>query len=116
MTQLTLNKAETIKLSFTFCVLLGLGLGPIGSSNTVQFEPENIHRWGKYPYMAGLQFYYFGFNWFTGAQKTTYFLSVNSCLVKRETSGQSYKHFMLVNYDSRVVPDWKIPHISTLEL
>ena len=73
MTQLTLNKAETIKLSFTFCVLLGLGLGPIGSSNTVQFEPENIHRWGKYPYMAGLQFYYFGFNWFTGAQKQLIF-------------------------------------------
>ena len=31
------------------------------------------------------------------------------------TSGQSYKHFMLVNYNSRVVPDWKIPHITTLE-
>ena len=30
-------------------------------------------------------------------------------------SGQSYKHFTLVNYDSRVVPDWKIPHITTLE-
>ena len=29
--------------------------------------------------------------------------------------GQSYKHFMLINYDSRVVPDWKIPHITTLE-
>ena len=24
-------------------------------------------------------------------------------------------HFTLVNYDSRVVPDWKIPHITTLE-
>ena len=32
------------------------------------------------------------------------------------TCGQSYKHFMLVNYDSRVVPDWKIPHITNLEL
>ena len=31
------------------------------------------------------------------------------------TSGQSYKHFMLVNYDSRVVPDLKIRHITTLE-
>ena len=31
------------------------------------------------------------------------------------TSGQSYKHFMLVNYDSRVVPDLKIPHIMTLD-
>ena len=33
----------------------------------------------------------------------------------RLTSDQSYKHFMLVNYDSRVVPDMKIPHIMTLE-
>ena len=31
-------------------------------------------------------------------------------------SGQSYKEFTLINYDSRVVPDWKIPHITTLEL
>ena len=30
-------------------------------------------------------------------------------------SGHSYKHFTLINYDSRVVPDWKIPHIMTLE-
>ena len=28
--------------------------------------------------------------------------------------GQSYKHFTLVNYDSRVVPDLKTPHIMTL--
>ena len=34
--------------------------------------------------------------------------SVDAC-------GKSYKHFMLINYDSRVVPDWKIPHITTLE-
>ena len=31
------------------------------------------------------------------------------------TSGQSYKHFTLVNYNSRVVPDLKLPHITTLE-
>ena len=31
------------------------------------------------------------------------------------TSGQSYKHFTLINYDCRVRPDWKIPHITTLE-
>ena len=31
------------------------------------------------------------------------------------TCGQSYKNFMLVNYDSRVVPDWKIPQITILE-
>ena len=30
-------------------------------------------------------------------------------------SGQSYKHFTLANYNSRVVPDWKIPHFTTLE-
>ena len=30
------------------------------------------------------------------------------------TSGQSYKHFTLVNYDSRVVPDLKILHITTV--
>ena len=29
--------------------------------------------------------------------------------------GQSYKHFTLINYDSEVVPDWEIPHITTLE-
>ena len=28
---------------------------------------------------------------------------------------QSYKQFTLVIYDSRVVPDLKIPHITTLE-
>ena len=33
----------------------------------------------------------------------------------RASCGQSYKHFTLVNYDSRVVPDCKIPHITTLE-
>ena len=35
--------------------------------------------------------------------------------VEHPISGQSYKHFMLVNYDSRGVPEWKIPHITTLE-
>ena len=30
-------------------------------------------------------------------------------------SGQSYKHFTLVNYDSRVIRDFKIPHILTVE-
>ena len=32
------------------------------------------------------------------------------------TSGQSYKASTIVIYDSRVVPDLKIPHITTLEL
>ena len=31
------------------------------------------------------------------------------------TNGQSCKQFTLVNYDSRVVPDLKTPHITTLE-
>ena len=30
------------------------------------------------------------------------------------SSGQSYKTSTIVIYDSRVVPDWKIPHITTL--
>ena len=30
-------------------------------------------------------------------------------------SGQSYKAPTIVNYDSRVAPDLKIPHITTLE-
>ena len=30
-------------------------------------------------------------------------------------SGQSYKAPMIVNYDSRVVPDLKLPHITTLK-
>ena len=29
-------------------------------------------------------------------------------------SGQSYKQFMLINYDSRVTHDLKVPHITTL--
>ena len=35
--------------------------------------------------------------------------------VKLETSGQSYKASTIVIYDSRVIPDLKIPHITTLE-
>ena len=30
--------------------------------------------------------------------------------------GQSYKQFTIVIYNSRLVPDLKIPHITTLEL
>ena len=33
-----------------------------------------------------------------------------------KSSGQSYKASMIVIYDSRVIPDLKIPHIMTLEL
>ena len=36
-------------------------------------------------------------------------------LVESNTSGQSYKGSTIVNYDSRVVADLKIPHITTLE-
>ena len=35
--------------------------------------------------------------------------------LKPNTSGQSYKASTIIIYDSRVVPDWKIPHITTLE-
>ena len=33
----------------------------------------------------------------------------------KDTSGQSYKASTIVIYDSRVVPDLKIPHIMTLD-
>ena len=33
----------------------------------------------------------------------------------QDFSGQSYKAYMIVNYDFRVEPDLKIPHITTLE-
>ena len=35
--------------------------------------------------------------------------------ISQETSGQSYKASTIVIYDSRVIPDWKITHIMTLE-
>ena len=35
--------------------------------------------------------------------------------IATSTCGQSYKQFTLVNYNSRVVPDLKTPHITTLE-
>ena len=34
----------------------------------------------------------------------------------KQSSGQSYKGSTIINYDSRVVPDLKIPQFSTLEL
>ena len=37
-------------------------------------------------------------------------------LLVRDTCDQSYKASTIVNYDSRVVPEWKIPHSTTLEL
>ena len=39
--------------------------------------------------------------------------SCPKCFFISVTSGQLAKHFMLLNYDSRVVPDLKIPHITT---
>ena len=36
-------------------------------------------------------------------------------LFKSIISGQSYKTSTIVIYDSRVIPDWKILHITTLE-
>ena len=58
----------------------------------------------KYYCMAGLQ---------------VEFDQTRKCVVismsKLETSGQSYKASTIVIYDSRVVPDLKIPHIMTLE-
>ena len=43
-------------------------------------------------------------------------MAITGSLVRaKKISGQSYKHFTLVNYNSGVVPDLKIPHITTLE-
>ena len=44
--------------------------------------------------------------------------SVFTCVVDLllcQSCGQSYKQFTLVIYNSRVVPDLKIPHITTLD-
>ena len=38
----------------------------------------------------------------------------NIKLSLRLTCGQSYKYFTLINYDSRVIPDVKTLHITTL--
>ena len=47
-------------------------------------------------------------SWFA-SQQGEYFSQESAKIEK--TSGQSYKQFTLVNYDSRVVPDLKKPHI-----
>ena len=36
--------------------------------------------------------------------------------IDSKTCGQSYKAPTIVIYDSRVIPDLKLPHITTLEL
>ena len=36
--------------------------------------------------------------------------------IEADPSGQSYKQFTLENYNSRVVPDLKTPHIAILGL
>ena len=36
-------------------------------------------------------------------------------MLHQVTCGQSYKHFMIKNYDSRGLPDMKIAHIMTLD-
>ena len=52
-------------------------------------------------------------------KNTTYpkkFLGCGGQPIVNDTSGQSFKASTIVIYDSRVVPDLKIPHITTLEL
>ena len=39
---------------------------------------------------------------------------IGSTMLVTKISGQAYKGSTIVNYDSRVVPDLKIPHITTL--
>ena len=42
-------------------------------------------------------------------------LTVKEGTNEKQSSGQSYKASTIVIYDSRVIRDWKIPHITTLE-
>ena len=43
-----------------------------------------------------------------------YILEAHVSVTSNTSSGQSYKQFTIVNYDSRVIPDLKTPHITTL--
>ena len=49
------------------------------------------------------------------SQKQAYLQLAILQLQPEVTSGQSYKASTIVIYDSRVVPDLKIPHIMTLD-
>ena len=60
--------------------------------------------------------------WLTTSNSTPWSLMITQSILittKFEndiaSSGQSYKASTIVNYNSKVVPDWKIPHIMTLE-
>ena len=46
---------------------------------------------------------------------TNYLFNIGFELKKYTNSGQSYKQFPIVIYDSRVETDLKIPHIMTLD-
>ena len=50
------------------------------------------------------------------ARQLKLILELSSHNFRVHTSGQSYKASTIVIYYSRVVPDLKIPHITTLEL
>ena len=50
------------------------------------------------------------------AQTVNSWLNGKELFHGRQSSGQSYKSSTIVIYDSRVVPDLKIPHIMTLDL
>ena len=77
-------------------------------TNTVQIDYKwEKHRWSDWDSNLGQQ---------NGMQ--TNLLSYGGPLVLLLFSticGQSYKQFTVVNYDSRVIPDLKIPQITTLE-
>ena len=52
-----------------------------------------------------------GVNW----AKIYLIRAITIIVLELQYSGQSYKQFTLVIYNSRVVPDLKIPHIMTLD-
>ena len=73
--------------------------------------PENTHllREGKYHCTTDLLFDWFGF----GQTSVLWIKHKQSSWIL--ISGKSYKASTIVIYDSRVVPDLKIPHIMTLD-
>ena len=70
------------------------------------------HQFSSFYFIRKLQVWKQKFGAKTGWSKPVLILL---CKEKYPHCVQSYKYFMLVNYDPRVVPDLKIPHITTLE-
>ena len=74
-------------------------------------EPQPLPKcvlWNSQPYLS---FCYILFT-YSPAHRLGYKTAWQNCSIR----GLSYKASTIVNYDSRVVPDLKIPHIMTVDL